>query len=309
MIRVIIIGLGLEGLVTAWVFRQHPLLDVWNVGRVSDMPDRLPVLAHTESTVGLLNELRLNYASYAPRDGILIGGEVERYPHALRTHHDCATEIFHAWQAKAGIEPAPLNGELKRTASKRRLRCDIGDLVRVLCTDAKVIACDDAWRLEPGTMHSQDTKLDYDFAVITVPLWEARSRVWFRIPTASTAVRTVATVRARRGGKLRRWDRVLTPYTPGDSVYEVYDYGDCYETSIAGKGDAGSLLSDLNFLFPEGYGLSHIRQEPGRLARLDAQIRWPENIAPLGEFAEWRDGRGLEEVLDTAYDLMRRWLR
>lgn len=310
MIRVVVIGLDLEGLAASWAFRQHPQLEVWTVGHESlggDCANLRPIM-HTESAGNLLREVRVPYASYGPRSGILLGGSVQRYPDALTTHLEKAERIFNDWQRKAGLPITRLNGELKHRPRPRRLRCEHEELVNALTKGANIIETE-RWRLEPGTLLVDGRCLDYDFAVLTAPLWECCSRVWFPLPNIETTMRTTAVVSGPKATRFRQWDRVLTPYTPECGVYEVTDHGGQYSAVLAGEGSIGVLLSDLNYLFPGGYSIDSIRRERGRSTPLPKQTRWPENIASLGTRSEWRTALPLDIALDGAYVLMRKWLR
>ena len=113
----------------------------------------------------------------------------------------------------------------------------------------------------------------------------------------------------RDPSRYRRWDSVLTPYTPGGAVYRVTAWGPGYAAEVRHELDTMRLISDLNFLFPAGYDLRDVRQYRGALRPLTSRIRWPENIAPLGELTEWRPDRTLDEALDRAYKLLRKWTR
>lgn len=317
MIRVVVIGLKIEGLLGSWVFRQHPHVDVRLVGEppLGGLPSEREVLSsfdHTPGLGGVLNALRINYSSFQPRTGILLRDRVEKYPACFGWMHP--EEIERVWcdvRAKARIPPKKPNGELKQRRVKRNLRLDEEELLKCLTEGIhdRVIRAD-AWHLEPGAVRVSGRHLAYDFVVITEPLWRYGSRVWFSVPTVHAPVRTIAKLIPRNPQRYRRWDQVFTPYTASDAVYRISESGPGYTAEVNGEVDSSSLLGDLNFLFPDGYDLVRLQSdEQGAISPAHTRVRWPENVAALGAYAEWRQGAGLDAVIDGAYDLMRRWMK
>jgi len=312
MIRVVVIGLRLESLIATWVLRQHPYFDVWLIADkdpatlCTNGHDRQCLVPHTASMGNLLRALKVIYSTFTPQDGILLRGRIEEFPRGLsQLSREDAARVASDACAKAG-EPY-LNGKTPQRRP-RRLRCASDELVRALSDRARVLTAP-IWQLEPGAVIiSGNRRFEYDFAIVTDPVWELCSRVWFEVPRVAPDERTIAQVTPRRLSPFRRWDVVLTPYTPADAAFRVTMRGNDLAIEMRGEVDTKVMLSDLNFLFPDGYALQTISIEEASPKKIET-VRWPENIVPLGSLAEGRTARPLDEVLDGTYALMRKWTR
>jgi hypothetical protein len=313
-LRVVVIGVGLEGLIASWVFRQHPHIDVWTIGdpppgKRQDGPGT--PLVHSESMGNLLREVGVAHASYIPRDGVLLRGKISAYPDELRRlGHQQFERVWTDIRAKAMLPPAKPNGVARgkrRLKKDRRLRCEFEELAAAL-TPGRKMAATTRWRVNPGAVIVDGKRISYDFLAMTAPLWSVRERVWFDVPEVSVAPLSLAMLVPREAGAYCKWDSVLTPYTPGQAIHRVCSWGAGYAAEACGTLDTASIVSDLNFLFPSGYDLQEVRRHRGPLRPLEREPRWPENIAPVGALAEWRQAT-LDEVLDRAYELLRRWTR
>lgn len=304
------IGLRLESLIAAWVLRQHPHFDVWLIAEKDPSTlwtnghDRQCLVPHTESIGNLFRELKVNHSQFTSQDGILIRGRIEEYPKALvDLPRDYAERIVRDAFSKAEMEQGK---PLKR--KPRRLRCAADELVRALTSKARVLVAP-SWQLEPGAVFvSGNRRFEYDFAIVTDPVWSLKHRVWFELPTVEPRERTVARITPRRLSPFRRWDTVFTPYTPAGTASRVVMRGYDSQIEMRGKADSGAVLSDLNFLFPDGYALQSVAVDEFA-PRLLELAKWPENIVPLGPHAEGRAACTLDQVLDDAYSLMRKWTR
>lgn len=309
MIRTVVVGLGLEGLVAGWVFRQHPNIETWIVGAYRRV-EGVHAFTHTESIGNLLRELDVPHASFSPRDGILLRGTIEPYPACFREmERDDATRVCTAWLEKAHLEAGRVNGELRRMrcAKPRRIRCNLDEFACALNRGARIVRRND-WRLEPGALVIGPHRIPYDFAVLTESVRVYRDRVWFKVPNTEATQLATAFVVPRDGARFRRWDRVLTPFTPGGALHTVRASENGCAVSFSGTCARDSFFSDLNFLFPDGYDLRALdRFEQPAATR--PRLRTPENVAALGRDAEWLQSVEIDSVLDRSYDLMRRWLR
>lgn len=308
MMRVVVIGQQIDALVTAWVLRQHPHLDVrlLSAQPLSIGPaDRYCFVPHTESMGNLFRALDITYSSFSPQDGLLLRGKVIDFPrHLSSLDAEDAERVFHAALSKAGSNGMTLASAIKQRQRKpRRIRCDMDDLIHALVASAgsnAIIAS--TWRLEPGAVVSGLRSYEYDFAVLTDPIWALQGNVWFDLSGHETIEHAIATLVPRRLSPLRRWDVVLTPYTPADAAFRVTARGHAWAVEMRGVAGRAEMLSDINFLFPDGYALEAIGVNR---TCIPTEVRWPENVVPLGA-AEGKQV-ALDEVLDTAYELMRRF--
>ncbi len=316
MIRTVVIGRGIEGLLASWVFKQHPHLDVWVIGSNTDDDvidsGRTASFEHTAGLREVLSELRVNYSSFVPRQGILLNGSIKKYPCHLRSLNAVQTQkVWCDWRLKSGMHPKKPNGELKRVRPKRRLRCDPAQVARHALRGLERRVVDTgAWSVGPGAVTFGQKRLPYDFVVLTEPIWRFRSKVWFQMPSVPVPERTSVEIIPRNSQQYRRFDHVLTPYTPHDAIYQLRANGPGYLAEMNGEVTASALLGDLNFLFPEGYDLVRLQTDhDGSISTRLPRVKWPENVAPLGSYAEWKENIGLEAVVNGAYDLMRRWIK
>jgi hypothetical protein len=64
----------------------------------------------------------------------------------------------------------------------------------------------------------------------------------------------------------------------------------------------------LGFLFPDGFAIDGIlRGIKGHLLELQDPPQWPENVAPLGRFAQWDPRATTDTTLDAAARLAGEW--
>lgn len=311
MLRVVVLGSDIEGLLVSWTMRQHPGLDVWMIGKPplggNGDSETLPTVVHTWSMRNLLDELGIAYASFKPRNGILLRGQIRPYPACLLSLSD-AESVWNHVRAKALLQPVRMNGQLKRRPTDRRLRCAYEELVEALAEGVQFRAAP-SWRLEPGRVTWAGGSMDYDFAVLTGRLSECAGRTWFRLPSVESAPLTTISVVPRMPAIYRRWDRVLTPYTPDGAIHEINANGHAYNAESVGEHPQARMLSDLNFLFRDGYEIREVTTDEAVIPYRDRTHQWPEHVQPLGSKAFWRPDITLDEVLDGAYELMRIWTR
>lgn len=312
MLRVVVIGVGLDGLMAQWVFRQHPRLEVWCIGdpafassvAIVDQP------RHSNSLKNLFKELKVLHASFTPRVGIMLRGSIKRYPDFFEGRDREELRSVETQIANQGFREKRKPTSVLNSRTTRCLRYEQTTLVQKLSAGTKRIISTDDWTLAPGQLHVGSKTLDYDFAVLTEPLWACRNRTWFTIPEVAATDQYRLTLIPREAEQYCPWDIVLTPYTPTETVASVHAEGHQYFATAFGCPNETDLLSDLNFLFPSGYDLVKVeRLEKAVPTGKPPKMRWPDNVAPLGELAEWKRGLSLDKVLDASYELLQRWIR
>lgn len=315
MMRIVVLGTGLDGLLAGWVLRQHPHLRVRIVGTApigstTDAADQMLSTTHTISMGNLLRALEIDHSSFTPRDGIMLQGQVHRYPHhlrhlsqegMLRVRHDC---LIKARRILPSAFPQKFATPLR--PKERRLRCMLDELVDALTRGADVRRVPE-WQATANAVDTPFGRLDFDHLVVTAPLWECRDRLPFAMPPVLAVKRTTAYVVPRDTHVFARWDSVLTPYTPENAIHRVYSSGGRYVAEATGHVQPSALLGDLNFIFEAGYQIDEVRSGmPGDPAIGNPVAQWPENMTALGASATWNPSAKLDATLDGAYDLMRR---
>jgi hypothetical protein len=69
------------------------------------------------------------------------------------------------------------------------------------------------------------------------------------------------------------------------------------------------IISDLNFIFGGGHSIKKITRDlKGHLHPMSEKILWPENMAPLGRFAQWNSRGTVDKILENAIELAEKWL-
>lgn len=300
LLRVVVLGLNLESLLACWILRQHPMLDVW---LIAEQPldlllreDEVLFMPHTANISNLLRNLNVAYASFIPQDGMLLRGQIQPIARCsdeavVRYAKDRTGEDIAAWIKAAKHR-------------SRRLRCQLSDFLQALIRGLQY-AVSPQWSLEPGeVVFGAQQRIEYDFAIVTGPLWKLKQRVWFETPQITPQEHAVVCVEPRRLAHFRRWDTVLTPYTPSEAANKVTVIGNLMLVEMAPGATSEAMISDLNFLFSQGYALQSIDVKR-RLKDL-VFLRWPENVVPLGSAVAMSS---LAELVEGAYECMRRWIR
>lgn len=303
--RVVVIGLGLDGLITGWVLRQHPLLDVAVVGQRESYPLIETDTPHTTSLGNFFRAIGLPHSSFQPKESLLLrGGLGPTHEMLARVARATAQRVLDDWRRKAGLSRAALNGELSRP--KRRLRFDERELGEVLSCGAKIIVGE--YAVEPGRVHTERGKLEFDHLAVSDPFWLWARCAWFSRKADYAEVKQLsARVLPRPPSPFRAWDLVTTPYTPADAIYRVRPWGGELHCDSR-PATVGELLSDLNWLLPAGYELTELLEQVVAIDRAPS-LRWPEHVAPIGRSANPAQHRTLHDVLLEAYEHVRRLTR
>ena len=191
---------------------------------------------------------------------------------------------------------------------RKALRCDFGELIQELAKGVQVVE-EKFISLKKGTVSlSNQHKLPYDQVVFTIPLWAIRGNVPFYVPHGVAMKLNIAAIMPTRD-TYAKWDYVYTPYTPANCIHRFSPYLSGYVVEANGEYDELSLHSDLGFIFPDGYHVERIRTGlKGHLIPLQQPPEWPENVAPLGRFAQWDPRATADVVLDNAKELAQKWI-
>lgn len=336
--KLVIVGGGISGLIANYIARQcrdvEPI--VLEAGRLGGefTAGGLKYIHKTEEMATMLTDLDVVYNRHAVRGGIHLNGRVWPYPEVMRPGYN-----FH--EAKEDVRPPPMTKQraeriqhdhwrkTRRTEpdehaaramndpeaglGKVSLRCDLSDVVSKLADRALVVR-ERAVSIAPGSVTTDaGHHYEYDFLIITIPLWIARRMLYFGLPEALALRLNVVHV-APISEPYAKWDYVYTPYTPDNLIHRISPSEDGWSCEFNGDWPEGDpevgrrLTSDLNFLFPNGWAVNRVvRGINGHIIPLEENARWPTHIQPLGRFAQWDSRATTDVVLDRMCALVEEW--
>ncbi len=217
MLRIVVVGQSLRGLIAAWVFRQHPAVEVLVVGAhalaVHNAIDELS--PNSPSLRSLFNAIGVAHSAFRPRVATMRGGRLRK----------C--------------------GKL----GEARLRFDAEDLSLCLRGGSRPLPTA-GWSIEPGEVLIGNLRVSYDFLLLALPMALCRQRVWFPVP-ADPAPTLYQSLVSTPFSPYHLWEEVLTRETPAGVVTRILNHiGSCI---VESKANGAALQKDLTYLFPRGF--------------------------------------------------------
>lgn len=318
--KIVVAGGGVSGLICAHVFKKYLDVDV-SVLEPYTLGDEflvggLKYIHRTDKMEKLFDELGLPHSHYRVRGGIMLRGKIFSHPQVFKTlgrEQSLRIQSDHYRKTRRSEPGADVRKAMNDPAgisTRRALRANFRHMVKGLAEGVKVEPAGIRTIIhEANCVLTSLGKLQkYDYLVLTTPLWAIRECANFYVPHGVAMKLNVVDVIGPRHDKYVRWDYVYTPYTPADSIHRFTPNSDGYSVEVNGDFDFLSLVSDLNFIFPGGYHIANVRRGlKGHLFPLKEKIAWPENIAPLGRFAQWESSSTVDTVLEDATALASRW--
>lgn len=314
--RVVIVGGGPSGLVSAHIFRRCgtsvKLLEPGKLGG-EFLSGGLRYIHHTEEMERMLDRLEVAFSPYKVSGGIHLKGLVRPYPDHLwslpqEDAQRIQTDHYRKTRRTLPDDPSTAMNDPARKGPRRALRCDFHEMIEALASGLDIVDRGLKYITPDHIVLSNGQMLEFDFLVVTIPLWLLRDMAPFYIPETVAARLNVAIVKPRVDNYVQ-WDYVYTPYTPADCIHRFSPSGGGYEVEANGQLDHVGLESDLHFIFPDGFVIENVREGlKGHLLPLDAQPEWPFNIAPIGRFAKWDSRSTMDVALEDAIHLAERWL-
>jgi hypothetical protein len=309
-----VLGGGLAGLIAADALRKRGAnVTIIETQRAdNDLFFGSRRFYRTKGMVDLLERFELPYSDFIVRGGIMLRGFVWPYPMAFKGMSAEQAERVNqdhfakALQTSSGEWGSTAMNREPGTRSRRALRCHVGDLAKALSQGVRHVR-GTVKKLDMNSIVVGTERVPYDFAVVTLPLWELVGRATWHIPEATALRLNVAFVVPRRD-RFAKWDFVFTPYTPGESIFRVAPIGSGYACEFNGTVEVDRLISDLNFIFPDGFTLAGLKVGlNGHLFPLSERPDWPENVAPIGRVAQWQQ-MTIDDVVKSATKVADRWL-
>lgn len=315
--KVIVAGGGISGLVAGWAMKGDADVTVMEPGKPGGefTAGGLKYIHRTDEMEDMFTQLAIPFSTYIVRGGILLRNQMYLYPQLFQhMHKEEARRIQQDHYRKTrrtqpGEHSDKAMNDPAATGPRRALRCDFETLIETLADVSDIhpsgVAKVDHRRNVLFDMDGQPHK--YDYLVMTIPLWIIRRVVGFYVPEGAAMRLNVAQVSARKD-QYAGFDYVYTPYTPADIVHRFSPSAGGYSAESNGELDRDALLSDLSFIFPDGYVLESVREGlKGHLLPLSESVEWPDNIAPVGRFAKWDSRSTTDTVLEDTLALKERW--
>lgn len=318
MKKVVIIGGGISGLICAWTLSKHADVTVLEKGELGGefLAGGLKYIHRTERVERMFDAMDVPWSGFMVKGGILLRGTVETYPGYLQTIEKKSAQRIQNDHFRKTRRTEP--GDFGRNAMndpaaskpKKAIRCDFSELVSNLASSVRVLKTQ-ALQIGDGLIVCSDEKkmltIDYDYLVVTAPLWVVKRMTTWDIPDCAAMELNIAIV-TPRVDEFSSWDYVYTPYTPANCVHRLSPDGGDYAVEANGQLDHLDLASDLNFLFGGGWALKSLRTGlKGHLLPLEHQPKHPDNVALMGRFACWEPRMTVDVTLDKSVELSKRW--
>lgn len=313
----------MSGLVASYVFKKRfPSIQVVILEPdevATDFLSRAPkYVRYNSDTVSLFEDLDLLYSEYTIRGGVLLEGRVRKHHKSFSSMSEQRVALinsdFYRKTRKSEGDPQAVRramSDAEAVKPRCAIRCYFPDFVSSLATRATIkrasvvgIKAEDNEVIIAG-----GKKIGYDFLVLTRPLWEIKEVASFYVPSAIAMQLSVANILPMKD-VYPQWDYVYTPYTPAGVVHRIVPNGGGYSVEASGNFDRVGFISDLNFLFGDGYSVEGIRTGMnGYLLPLSSKPQWPANVAPLGKYAKWNSKATVDTSMKDAAGLLDRWFR
>lgn len=280
--RVAVYGGDVVGLVVANVLRRrghNAIVIEKDKPGASAASMRFLYLDRTKDVRGLLESLGLVYGEYSISCGVLLSGEV------VSCERNLSPSVQHAYWSKTRFTTPTTTVSItdpEAGTGRQAITVDMRDVVD------KLVALVPIKREATGA---------FDMIIETRPLWESPF-VNINDPFAvQLGMAPVSVIRDR----FLKWDVVYTPFTPGNSVHRVYHHLGGYVCEFSGTTTEDRLISDLNFLFPDGWSpAGKIEKSHGHLMPLVEKPVWQRGVVPIGRLAAWDERSTIGRVIRDA---------
>ena len=319
-------------MLAAWAFKQRAREQSSKVEIRVLEPDELggeflrgglKYLRHSPAVESLLGLLGLEYEVRDVRGGILLDPVVYSFPEHLSTLklEDAVRIQGDHFRKTRGVDLLGKHTSMNDPFAKEKERKVVCDVHKFCYKLLDTVAADPAvFNVIPRPLYSVAVNnvavagaqaLYYDYMVLTLPLWATRGKVPWDVPKCHNRPLNAALIKTT-SNLYKMWDYVYTPYTPFDFVHRMSPAGeDKFWLEANGLCDNDKFEGEARYLFHDKYEVERVVSGlKGHLLPLEGeQPVYPENVAPLGRFAEWYPRATVDYVLERAQELARRWLR
>jgi len=320
MERVVIIGGGVSGLLASYVVKRYgrrvKVIEEAKPGG-DFLLGGLKYIHRTVRMEGLFNELSLPWSHYRVNGGIMLKGKVEPYPkclqfmskeEAMRIQEDHYRKTRKSEPGKFGSKA--MNDPAAKV-SRRAIRCDFEEMIKELAKRADIVKARVSFiESKRNRVKTFDGEfIYYDRLIVTIPLWIVHHIADFYVPQGMAMSLNILDVIPNRD-RYARWDYIYTPYTPSSAVHRLSPSDHGYSIEINGDWaqQERATCNDLAFLFPDGFVVRGAKiGTKGHLLELVVKPDWPENVTPLGRFAQWDPRATTDVTLDNIHKMAKGW--
>jgi len=316
MKKVIIVGGGFSGLLSAFAMSKHRDVDV-TILEHKDVGGHFlyggyKYVRRSDSFASMLHDLGCVYSTYPVNGGILLKDEVIRYPAdfydldkpyiaQIRTHYWEKTRKTCPGKhiPKAFADPFSYR-------TQRAIRPDFEDVIDRLKPRFNIMKAAFVSQAD-NICYTTSGPIEFDHMIFTIPLNAIKDRVDFYVPSALSTKLSIIEVLPLKD-PYYRFDYIYTPYTPENHVHRISSNGHTYFAEVSGFVDETKIYSDLNWLFKGGWSYIGGKEKlRGHLMPMDAHPDWPENIRPVGRYAQWLPKLTMDQALDEAIQIGQEW--
>lgn len=311
--KVVIVGGGINGLISAYVFSQYKGVEVSVFEKKGVYggewlnSEGLKFIPHYYEIEKVFKELDLHYSAFSYRSGILLKDKIYSLPECLvylSSEYTKQIKIDYYkktrftkqnkhWLVKSFVEPSVLG-------YKKALRSDEDSFVKALINKCKENGCKfynkEVIRINKnkvllnGIEESLNSDfVNYDYIILTIPLWDIKKIAYWNVPNCKAVEKNILLV-LPYVNRYSWWQSVYTPYTPEQEVSRIVFHEDNVAVEVNGNlnGRNKYILSDLNYLFKHGYDIQKVRKNlKGYMLPLDEKHETPKNIFAVGMYSEW----------------------
>jgi glycine/D-amino acid oxidase-like deaminating enzyme len=322
--KIVILGGGISGLLAAHVFRGY---DTTVVERGIKLGGNYTAggLKYLRFTTNLQTVLRdtaiTDWQSYFPCGALLWDDKLWPHPEWLaRQHEEERLEIQRLhWKRTRGsldgFTPTCMNDPLGG-ASDEAVRLDHGELLTRLeksARDAGVNFWNGCTVQSVNKSHVDTSRgiLEYDKLITTLPLTHC-SGLFKDVDIPAPQYQKLTVARTKRlplfleeRGALE-FDYIYTPKMA--LIHRIArTYENHWDFEATGQHPEPEMMEPFRDTPDHRIHFESVQFIPGHLLPLEHPIQWPDNIIPIGRFAEWDTRSTAEKSLDKLVALRARW--
>lgn len=317
MVKTVILGGGISGLLAAYVLRGQDTTIIEKDAKLggSYLDGGLKYIRQTDNMSNMLDDLRVPWTLSMPHGAILVAGVLRPHPWWVKylSHEERLAIQKHHWERTRGsldnFTETCMNDPVghQHMAYNLDFRDLLESLIREVRNSCTVIEGEMVKSVTKDCVYTSVGTLPYQRLITTLPL--RVSRTLFQhvsIPDVVALPLTIAHLlllppaleNAKRVYKIpgNGYARPL------DYIY-THDWQRAHRVSSQRMGwdvELAGIVTHPELVEPAFEGLipTKLVITAGHLTPLAVPVNWPNNILPLGRFAEWNTRSTVEKSLD-----------
>lgn len=349
--KIVIVGGGITGLMCAHQFLNCADITIIEKDRLGGdfSKGENKYTQRTDRFCALLDSVDVPYSVFFVKNGILLKDRIEKMGQEFfkKSKMNRLERLNDDHFRKTRLLEPPKN--LKNSMTEPSLLKVFGAITKI--SERKAIRTDSIMLLEGLVYHLNGVKrvfskvvgigikslkvengetIYFDFLIFTIPLWEIKKIVWWKIGYYNAVRRNILFVQPKfpkvflkkdgceteiifSSDRFAAWDYIYTPYTIGGVVYRMSPFDNGYAIEVNGELTTERkerIYSDLYFLFPDNW---HFIKDPVILKGHMLQSKgvdfskWPKNICAIGRYARWDVNATLDVSLDKITEIKTDW--